>query len=607
MVPPRDDRSDREPDEEPGSQIARLLDELKRRRVVRAAIVYAVALFGVLQVADIVIPALHLPDGLMTGIVVVGALGFPLAMALAWTLDVTPHGLERTRTPAANAPAAAPSRAATLRNALLLGVAVVGVAGSVWWTTRSRGEGAAGSAADVRSLAVLPLTNLMGDSLQLPFVDGMHDMLIGELQRIDGLKVISQRSVLRFRKSDLPIPAIADSLHVDAIIEGSAYRQDDKVRVTARLVWGDPETDLWRGEYEGSLSDAMGLQSRIAGEVAAELQIALSDETAAHMARRDSVDPRAMDAYLLGRELWRSRDPKRLPRALEEFERAVSIDSTFALGWAGVADGYVLGRGYRTLDLPLDEVVRRARSAIERAERLDPGLMETHAARGALLLYLEQDYRGAERELSQVIELSPSNAQAYDWLGDALMAVGRLEEALPMYERATELDPLFPLVHRDYARGLEAAGQCERAVAEAHKALELDPGHFFAYSTLRDCALRAGDVDQAVQYDFDTYERANAPEEEVAAARAAYAADGLHGLNLVIARQASEAGVHVIAATRYAEAGATEEAFAELERALEEHDSLLIQLRTEPAFESLRDDPRWEDVIRRLEALGRED
>ncbi|MGD8495864.1 MAG: tetratricopeptide repeat protein [Gemmatimonadales bacterium] len=605
MAPSRDDRSGRQPDEESGSQIGRLLEELKRRRVVRASIVYAVALFGVLQVADIVIPALHLPEALMTGIVVVGALGFPLALALAWTLDVTPHGLERTRSPSADAPAAAPSRAATLRNALLLGIAVVGVAASVWWTTRPR-SASAGSAADIHSLAVLPLTNLMGDSTQRPFVDGMHDMLIGELQRIDDLKVISQRSVLRFRDSDLPIPAIADSLHVDALIEGSAFRQDDRVRVTARLIWGDPETDLWRGEYEGSLSDAMSLQSRIAGEVASELQIALSDETAAHMARRDSVDPRAMDAYLLGRELWRSRDLKRLPRALEEFERAVAIDSTFALGWAGVADGYVLGRGYRTLDLPLDEVIRRARAAMQRAERLDPGLMETHAARGALLLYLEQDFRGAERELSKVIELSPSNAQAYDWLGDALMALGRLDEALPLYQQATELDPLFPLVHRDFARALEAAGQCERAVSEARKALELDPSHFFAYSMLRDCALQAGDIEQAVRYDFDTYQSADVPEEEIAAARAAYDEGGLHGLNMVVARQASESGLHVIAATRYAEVGETDEAFAELDRALEERDSLLIQLRTDRGLAPLHDDPRWDDVLRRLEALGSE-
>jgi TolB-like protein/Tfp pilus assembly protein PilF len=606
MEPPQDEHHPGDRDESAGSSLGRLLEELKRRRVVRVAIVYAIALFGVLQVADIVIPALHLPDALMTGIVVVGALGFPLAMALAWAVDVTPHGLERTRSaPKGDATSRAPVRTNVFRSALLLAAAVVVVAGSVWWTTRPRGASAA-SAADIRSLAVLPLANLMGDESDRPFVDGMQDILIGELSRIDGLSVISQRSVLRYRDSDLPIGTIAGELGVDAVIEGSVFRQDDSVRVSARLIRAEPETDLWNDAYEGRLSEAMTLQSRVARAVAGEIQIALSDETAAHMARRDSVDPEAMDAYLLGRELWKSRDPNRLGPALEQLEKAVAIDSTFALGWAGVADGYIMGSGYRALDIPRDEAVARAQAAIGRAEELDPGLMEAHAARGALLLYLRQDYRGAVDELSRVVELSPSYAQGYDWLADALYGLGRLDEALERLADATRLDPLSALMHRDYARAFANAGRCDRAEPEARRALELDPNHFFAFDVLRICALRSGRDEEALEYDARSLEMSGSLD-RADQIRDAYETGGMRAVHLAAARQFAEQDLQVLAALRYGEADAADSAFAALDRALENRDSLLLLVRQDPALESLHADPRWNGVLRRLEALGGRD
>jgi len=593
----------RDPDRHPS--IGDFVDELKRRRVVRAAIIYAVALFGVLQVAEIVVPALNLPAALMTGIVVVGALGFPLAIALAWAVDVTPRGLERTRsTPRADEAGRSPARPTLLRSALLLGVAVVVVAGSIWWATRSADARDAGSPADIRSLAVLPLANLMGDESNRPFVDGMQDILIGELSRIDGLAVISQRSVIRYRDSDLPIGTIANELGVDALIEGSVFRQDDAVRVSARLIRAEPETDLWNHTYEGRLSEAMTLQSRVARAVAGEIQIALSDETAAHMARSETVDPEAMDAYLLGRELWKSRDPNRLGRALEQLEKAVAIDSTFALGWAGVADGYVMGAGYQALSIPRDEAVDRALAAIDRAWQLDPGLMEAHAARGALLLYLQQDFRGAVDELSRVVELSPSHAQAYDWLGDALWGLKRREEALNAYGAATRLDPLSPLMHRDYARAFAAIGRCDRAESEAKRALELDPNHFFALDILRICALRSGRDEEALEYDARSLEASGNPD-LADQLRDAYREGGMRAVHLAAAGQFVDGGLQVLGALRFGEAGEADSAFAALDRALELRDSLLFLVPQASAFETLHGDPRWTRFLRRLDELGR--
>ena len=581
-----------------------MLEELKRRRVVRAAIGYAAALFVVLQLADIIVPAVGLPDSVLTGLVVVGALGFPLAIALAWAVDLTPGGLERTREAAQDATSkdhqghALPG-AATARTALLLVGAIVVVAGSIWWTMRSPTP----DAGDIRKLAVLPLANLMGDDAQLHFVDGMHDLLIGELARIEGLSVISQRSVLRYRDSDQSMATIAKTLDVDALIEGSVFRQGDSVRVTARLIRAEPEADLWQNRYEGRLSEAMTVQARVARAIADEIQIALTDATALHLARDAPVDPAAMDAFLLGRELWKTRDPRRMARAIEHLERAVELDPRFALGWAGLADGYTMAGAYEALAISREETARRAEAAVERALEIDPTLLEAHAARGGLRLYLRQDFRGAEDELSRVVELAPSDAQAHDWLGDALAGLGRLEEALRHYRRAVELDPLSPLMHRDYARALYQLRDCDGAIEQAERALELDPGHIQAADLIARCHVRLGRATEAVDRELSGLEAFGASDSVLGALRRAWEGGGLRAFLREDARLMA-GQVHLLAAVRYAEAGDADAAFEQIEQSIDEREALLVTLRAEPAFDALHGDPRWDEAIERLESLA---
>ena len=589
--------------------VRRFLEELKRRRVVRAALAYAAALFLVLQVADIVVPALGLAGSVMTGLVVIGALGFPLALVLAWAVDITPAGVERTSGRVDGESAPSESGRGTGRTALAIAAAAGVVAASAWWATRPSEDAASPSAqrssGSIRSLAVLPLTNLTGADDQLHVVDGMHDLLIGELSRIENLSVISQRSVLRFRDSELPMGAIADTLGVQALVEGSVFRHGDSVRVTARLVQPRPETYLWREEYGGRLSEAMALQARVARAVADAIRITLTEQTEAHLAREvPGVDPAAMDAYLLARAIWKARDPARMQLAIETFERAVELDPGFALGWAGVADGYTVGAGYDALDISREEAARRATAAVDSALRLEPGLLEALAARGGLRLYLEQDFRGAERDLSRVVELSPSSAQAHDWLGDALGADGRVEEALAHYRRAVELDPLSALLHRDYARGLYQNGNCEAAIRQAERSLQLDPDHLPAADLLVRCKLVLGEDEEAItEYLAYLAESDWGTRSDLEALRSAWLAEGRNGFLLEDARQMTEA-MHILAAGRYAEAGAHDLAFEQIFASLEDREALVIGLRADPAFRNLQADPRWEEVLRRLDALA---
>lgn len=584
-----------------------LLNELKRRRVVRAAVAYAAALFVVLQVADIVLPALDLPPAVMTGLVVVGLLGFPLALALAWAVDLTPRAVSREvgperdeGTPDGIAKNAESSGGPAARTVAALVAALVVVAGSAWWVLKPDT-----SAATIRSLAVLPLENLMGDDAQAHFVDGMHDVLIGELSRLDSLVVISRTSVMRYRGTTSSAGVIAAELGVDALLEGSVFRHGDSVRVNVQLIRARPEDHLWDGRYEGRLSQALALQARIADEVAREIELALSARTADYLAGRErsEVDPAAQDAYMRGMALWRTRDPQRLVRAIAFFEEAVRIDPDFALGWAGVANGYTVAHGYDVLEMATAEAVGIAERAAQRALELDPGLVEGRVALGGILLFGRQDYRGSERELSRAIELAPSHAQAHNWLGDALLAQGRLGEGLDHFERATELDPFSPLMHRDYARTLAIAQRCDEAVTEARTALDLDPLHFYAFDVLRTCALMSGDREEAVRLTFELAETAGTAG-QLTGLREAYERGGMPELLAREARQFEEFGLDVLAAIRYALAGRDAEAFAALGRALDHREALLTLVRTDPAFQRMRGDPRWPGIIERLDGLA---
>lgn len=581
--------------------LRQVLEELKRRRVVRAALAYAAVLFVVLQVADIVVPALGLPEVVLTGLTIVGILGFPLAMALAWAVDLTPRGLERTGEEAGPADGESRSDAARLRTVAGLLAALAAVGGTVWWVTRPDP-----SVTDIRALAVLPLDNLTGDESHAHFVDGLHDVLIGELSHLDNLAVISRTSVMRYRDTAMTAGEIAEDLDVQALLEGSVFRQGDTVRVNVQLIRARPEDHIWDGRYEGRLSQALALQAQVAESVAREIRLVLSDATVDHLAVREAseVDPAAQDAYMRAMALWRTRDFEQLVRAIDLFEEAVRLDSTFALGWAGLANGYTVAGGYNVLDIGLSETMEIAERAARRALSLEPGLVEGRVALGGIHLFGNQDFRAAERQLSRAVEQAPSHAQAHDWLGDALTGQDRLAEALPHYERATKLDPFSALMHRDYARGLAMAGRCGEAVPEARTALDLDPRHFYAFEILRSCALREGDDGEAARLIFESVRAAAAPPAAEDELRAAYENGGIRGLVTREAEMLLEYAPPVLAAERFAQAGRIDRAFEALGRAIESRDALLYKVRSEPSFDPLRNDPRWNQLITRLEGLA---
>ena len=339
----------------------------------------------------------------------------------------------------------------------------------------------------IRSLAVLPLANLSGDSAQQSFVDGMHDVLITELARFPDLSVISRTSVLQYKETKKTLPEIASELHVDAIVEGAVVREGGRVRITAQLVRGSSDQHVWAERYERDVREVLVLQGDIAQAIAREVRVAagpLPRSERRPLGPADSVPQELYlrELYLRGRHAELSRSLVGVQTAKEAYRRAIARDSTFALGYAGLAGVYGFEGDYNYA--PIEPALDSAHMMAQRAVELDSLHPETRTALGATLANLHQ-FAAAEREFKRAIELGPSNARAHLWYSILLVALGRGEEGLREVRRSMELDPFSPrgaLAMERYATFLITGDRphFRLPVRERRPILKLEPGEPWA-------------------------------------------------------------------------------------------------------------------------------
>ncbi|MEO7137957.1 MAG: BTAD domain-containing putative transcriptional regulator [Gemmatimonadales bacterium] len=339
----------------------------------------------------------------------------------------------------------------------------------------------------IRSLAVLPLENRSGDSGQQSFTDGMHDVLITELARYPELSVISRTSVMQYRGTKKTLPEIARELKVDGLVEGALLREGGRVRVTAQLVHGPTDRHLWAQRYERDLRDVLALQAELAEAIAREVNVAARQVPRVGRAAAGPPDSAPLELYLRelylrGRHAELSRSLIGVQTAMEAYRRAVERDSTFALGYAGLAAvyGFMADYGYAPVSPALDT----ARIMARRAIALDSSLPETRTALAVTLGDAGQ-FGAAEREFRRAIELGPSNARAHYWYSILLVALGRGEEALREARRAAELDPFGPrglLAMQRYAIYLLTGQRPHLKLprSERRPILKLEPGEPWA-------------------------------------------------------------------------------------------------------------------------------
>ena len=579
-------------------QYAVLLAELKRRKVLRVAAAYGAAAFLVLQVADILFPALGLPQWSITLVVALAVVGFPMALALAWSFESSAEGVRRTPPPEAGelqAILAQPrSRRWPAGIAALLGIVLLG-AGTAW-TLGSEGRQAAG----YDSIAVLPFANLGGDVENEYLGDGLAEELLNALAGIEGLKVAARTSAFAFKGTNMDVRLIGDTLGVATVLEGSVRRSEGRIRITAQLIDAATGYHLWSETYDRPLADLFSVQDAIAREIVSALAPRFTTPTADSLYRGGTTDVEAYDRYLLGRQQWVTRQVPLLREAIGHFDAAIARDSGFALAWSGLADAIdaLAWRAPEHLDL-----VPRAKYAAQRALALDPALAEAWASIGVLALDFDRDFAVAELALRRAIALRPSYASPHNWLADVLRFSGRVEESLSISARAMELDPVSGLGMNGHMQTLMILGRWTEARATAERMRTVGYRDLGSLVNLLSAGTQLGFTAEELESFAVEWARARGfprPEESAVIGRAILEPALRPRARVVLDRMESEGlGGGYLAELQVA-VGDREGALASLERALAAGEATLIVIGADQAFDPLRDDPRFVRIVAQL-------
>ena len=472
--------------------------ELKRRNVYKVAVAYAVVGWLIIQVSSTVLPTFHAPEWVVQTLVVLVALGFPIALVIAWAFELTPEGIKRTEDVVA---AKRPKNRAWLYVVVLGAVLSIGLFLLGRYTGRNivsaaRTE-AAGSSIPQKSIAVLPFDNLSRDPDNAYFCEGVQDEILTRLAKVADLKVISRTSTQRFKSSPNDLPQIARQLGVRHILEGSVQKSGDAVRVNVQLINAATDAHLWAESYDRKLTDIFTVESEIARNIADTLQARLTGSEQHAMAAQPTQNTEAYQLYLKGRYFWNKRTGPDLRKAADYFNQTIEKDPKYALAYAGLADAYQLLSGYGAA--PPWESYPPAKAAAKRALELDDSLGEAHASLAHILCFYDLDFAGANKEFEHAIALNPNYATAHHWFGSSsLLVTGQFDRAITETRRAVELDPLSLVNNTDLGLAYFYQRHFDEALEQLRRTLEIDPRFYYARWNLGEVLELKGQLPDAL-------------------------------------------------------------------------------------------------------------
>jgi TolB-like protein/DNA-binding winged helix-turn-helix (wHTH) protein/Flp pilus assembly protein TadD len=454
-------------------------------------------------------------------------------------------------------------------------------------------------------LAVLPFDNLTGDTGQEYFSDGMTEEMITQLGSLDPdqMGVIARTSVMHYKHSPEPFQQIANELGVQYVLEGSVRRDADRIRITAQLIQVRDQTHLWARQYDRETRDLLVLQSEIAREISAEIQRALGEHRPVAPILQPTLSPQAFEAYnfyLKGMYFWNKRTVDGFQEAIGYFQQAVDKDPGYARAYAGLAATYALIGNYS--GTPTTEFAVKARAAAQQALKLDDKLPEAHAALALIVQNHDYGWQTADQEFKRAIELNPNYATGHHWYAEHLAWLGRFDEALRESERARQLDPFSLIIATDHAAILYYSRQYDQAIAQFTAVRELDPGFprtsmiFAAYVQKGMFAEAEADIEKHMPGDNPwhwsslayTYGRAGQKEK---------AEQELIKLLDLNRRQPVDP---MVVASAYIGAGDNHQAILWMEKAYAQHSHGLTGLKADPAYDPLRADPEFQNLLQRV-------
>ena len=445
------------------------------------------------------------------------------------------------------------------------------------------------SSAAIRSIAVMPFVNASGNADLEYLSDGMTEMVIKRLSQLPNLNVKARSTVFRYKGKDADARTIGKELGVPAILNGRMTQRGDQLTLNVELIDAQTENVIWTDQYDRKSSDIVSLQNEIARDVSSELKMKLSGPVEQKLAKNYTNDAEVYRLYLQGRFCLNKRVGKLYDQAGGYFQQAIERDPNFALGYAALAE--FIGERDRP----------KAKEYILRALALDNQVSDAHSTLGYQLL-LDYDFAAAGRELDRALELDPKNARAYQNNGSRLLMMGKYDESLTAYDRAIEIEPTLPDIRNNRAACLVAAGKLDEGIAYIKETMKMDPAFAWTHSHISFLYRMKGDHAASVE------ERARADElldmsENAHRLRGSFAKDGWTAYlrELVSQDWGSLGSSETRRASLLAELGEKEKALAFLNDAASRGDFWLFSIKYDPAFDSLRGDPRFQAVLKRFD------
>ena len=474
-------------------------------------------------------------------------------------------------------------------------IVVIGVGG--WLTFRQTGTDRVGRAPEIRSIVVLPFENLSGDPTQEFFAAGLTEEVTARLAQLKTLRVVSRTSAMSLQGRKVPVPTIARELDVDGVVEGSVRREGGRVRISIQLIDARTDTHLWARDFEREAAATWPLQIEVAQAVADAIRVQATPEERARLAAVPSVSPAAHEEYLLGRHLlWKFIEEDRV-RAIEHFNRAIRLDPQYAAPYAALAHAWWMRGVFGPLSLK--EVADACPRS--RAGGAGPRRPQRRGTRGtgvrARHVRLGVEPRPGDRQ--RAVALEPNSVDARYVHALLLMAMGRLDEAISEIDYAARLDPLSAQVHSTYGRVLYRARRFDDARIRLERALELEPRNAGTYGRLANVHEQLGRYDDALGVLDQIEALAGSAATPLAGARARILARAgrTKEARRLLAQVPPQSPVR---AEVFAALGDHDAAFMSLFRALDQRDSWPLFIKSDPIFDGLHHDPRWADVLRRM-------
>ena len=587
-----------------------LLTELRRRHVYRVAVAYAVVGWLLIEVATQVFPVFHMPDWAAQLVVLLIALGFPIALVLAWAFEVTPDGVRRTEPIHSETARAREHHGKVGRtlNAVIMAVLVLALVLAVWrpWTRGTEASAPVASTASATSaavpakassiqamphtIAVLPFANLSGDKSQQYFSDGISEDLLNLLARIPQLQVTARSSSFWFRDKGYTIPQIAGKLHVAYILEGSVQKVGHEVRISVQLVDASSDTQRWSQTYDRRLKDVFRIQDEIGADVVRNLRLRLLGQPP----RVSRVDLQAYMPYQQARQLTYQGTSKALERSNALYRQALAVDPRYTAAWIGLAKN-AINTPWLT-NSQWRNGFDQARRYILKAQAIDPDNAEVQSVLAYLLMFGKFDFHAAARHLDKALAKDPDNADVLLASGQLLFLLDRPDQAMATFQRALQHDPVNPDIYLNIAEVMIQQNRLKEAIPVLRKAQELSPSSGVYPSMIGWVEMGLGHPEAALKaLKHGDSGSIGLPSIYCALGRRAEALKMLDAWSRKYASQTA-AGI----ASGYADCGELDKAFALLDQSVGQISRVIPYTVYGISFRKYHGDPRWKAYLRKI-------